>query len=61
MIGLHTMEYEHFGITLVEMLAAGLIMVAHNSAGPKEDILVDNIGFLCENLEDYVLSIVKIM
>lgn len=47
MIGLHTMEYEHFGITLVEMLAAGLIVIAHDSAGPKFDILKDNIGFLC--------------
>ncbi|CAD8205553.1 unnamed protein product [Paramecium pentaurelia] len=61
MIGLHTMEYEHFGITLVEMLAAGLIVVAHNSAGPKLDILANDVGFLCENLEDYVLSIVRIM
>jgi len=24
------------------MLAAGLIVVAHNSAGPKEDIICDN-------------------
>jgi len=29
------MEAEHFGISVVEMLAAGLIVVAHNSAGPK--------------------------
>ncbi|CAD8119088.1 unnamed protein product [Paramecium sonneborni] len=61
MIGLHTMEYEHFGITMVEMLAAGLIVIAHNSAGPKLDILANDIGFLCENLEDYVLSVVRIM
>lgn len=38
-IGIHTMEAEHFGISVVEMLAAGLIVVAHNSAGPKEDIV----------------------
>lgn len=55
------MEYEHFGISLVEMLAAGLIVVAHNSAGPKMDILADEIGFLCENTEDYVFSIVRIL
>lgn len=30
---------EHFGIALVEFLAAGLLVVAHNSAGPKMDIL----------------------
>ena len=52
------MEYEHFGISLVEMLAGGLIVVAHNSAGPKEDILRDGVGFLCEEVEGYVLSIV---
>ncbi|KAK8793864.1 hypothetical protein WA171_002994 [Blastocystis sp. BT1] len=40
LIGLHTMWNEHFGICVVEMIAAGLIVVAHNSAGPKEDIIV---------------------
>ena len=35
LIGIHTMEAEHFGISVVEMLAAGLIVIAHNSAGPK--------------------------
>lgn len=39
MIGIHTMEYEHFGIALVEMMAAGLITIAHNSAGPAMDII----------------------
>jgi len=34
-IGLHTMWNEHFGISIVECMAAGLIMVAHNSGGPK--------------------------
>jgi alpha-1,2-mannosyltransferase len=33
------MEAEHFGISIVEMLAAGLIVVAHNSAGPRFDII----------------------
>lgn len=33
------MEYEHFGITVVEMMAAGLLTIAHESAGPKEDII----------------------
>lgn len=55
------MEYEHFGITLVEMLAAGLIVAAHNSAGPKLDILCDGVGFLCKDLEEYVMAIVKVM
>jgi len=34
-IGLHTMWNEHFGISIVECMAAGLIMVAHASGGPK--------------------------
>jgi alpha-1,2-mannosyltransferase len=40
-LGLHTMEAEHFGISVVEMLAAGLLVVAHNSAGPKMDIICE--------------------
>ncbi|GAA5960593.1 hypothetical protein JCM3765_005868 [Sporobolomyces pararoseus] len=39
-VGLHTMFDEHFGITLVEFQAAGLIPLAHASAGPLLDILV---------------------
>jgi len=30
---------EHFGIGVVEMLAAGLLTVAHDSAGPQMDIV----------------------
>lgn len=33
------MEHEHFGITVVEMMAGGLITITHESAGPKEDII----------------------
>jgi len=40
MIGLHTMWNEHFGIGIVELMAAGVITIAHNSGGPKEDIVV---------------------
>jgi alpha-1,2-mannosyltransferase len=32
-IGLHTMWNEHFGISIVEMLASGLVVIAHNSGG----------------------------
>uniref|UniRef100_A0A183U5U3 Glycos_transf_1 domain-containing protein n=1 Tax=Toxocara canis TaxID=6265 RepID=A0A183U5U3_TOXCA len=39
LIGLHTMQNEHFGISVVEGIAAGQIMIAHNSGGPKLDIL----------------------
>ncbi len=31
--GLHTMRDEHFGISVVEYMAAGAIPIAHNSGG----------------------------
>ena len=37
--GIHTMRQEHFGIGIVEMMAAGLLVIAHNSGGPKSDII----------------------
>jgi len=40
-VGLHTMWNEHFGIGIVEMLAAGVVPVAHNSGGPALDIIED--------------------
>ena len=38
-IGVHTMWNEHFGIGVVEYMAAGLIPIAHNSGGPQMDIV----------------------
>ena len=43
-IGLHTMWNEHFGIGIVECMAGGLIMLAHDSGGPKLDIIKDYEG-----------------
>ncbi len=62
MIGLHTMKDEHFGIVVVELMAAGLVTVAHNSAGPKLDIVGGNPeegtkGYLAETAEDFVKHI----
>lgn len=39
-IGLHTMVDEHFGITVVEFQAAGLVALVQASAGPLLDIVV---------------------
>jgi alpha-1,2-mannosyltransferase len=39
LIGLHTMWNEHFGISVVEMMAAGMVVIAHNSGGPLMDII----------------------
>ncbi|KII73456.1 GDP-Man:Man(3)GlcNAc(2)-PP-Dol alpha-1,2-mannosyltransferase [Thelohanellus kitauei] len=58
LIGLHTMNQEHFGIGIVEMMAAGLVMVAHRSGGPESDIVVDfedkPVGFLAATTDEYV-------
>ena len=40
---------EHFGIVLVEFQANGCVCIAHNSAGPKYDIIQDNKGYLWED------------
>ncbi|XP_038063094.1 GDP-Man:Man(3)GlcNAc(2)-PP-Dol alpha-1,2-mannosyltransferase-like isoform X2 [Patiria miniata] len=56
-IGLHTMWNEHFGIGVVECMAAGTVIVAHNSGGPKMDIVVDVdgkiTGFLADDVKSY--------
>lgn len=39
-IGVNGMWNEHFGIVIVEYIAAGLIPVVHDSGGPKLDIVV---------------------
>lgn len=61
-IALHTMKFEHFGISIVEMMAAGIIVIAHNSAGPRQDIIgpaanSDSsgapVGFLAEDVDSY--------
>ncbi|XP_032453976.1 GDP-Man:Man(3)GlcNAc(2)-PP-Dol alpha-1,2-mannosyltransferase [Nasonia vitripennis] len=56
-IGLHTMWNEHFGISIVECMAAGLIMVAHASGGPRADIIETQTGsqngFLAQDAEEY--------
>ncbi|KAH9480376.1 GDP-Man:Man(3)GlcNAc(2)-PP-Dol alpha-1,2-mannosyltransferase [Psilocybe cubensis] len=39
-IGLSTMVDEHFGINVVEFMAAGVIPIAHASGGPLKDIIV---------------------
>ncbi|XWS56753.1 hypothetical protein CRYUN_Cryun09bG0112400 [Craigia yunnanensis] len=63
--GIHSMIDEHFGISVVEFMAAGAIPIAHNSAGPKMDIVLDEdgqqTGFLAQSVEDYADAILKIV
>lgn len=54
--GIHTMINEHFGIGIVEMLSAGVVVLAHNSAGPRNDIIQRSgqCGYLCDNNTEFV-------
>jgi len=50
-VGIHTMKDEHFGISVIEMMSAGLITIAHDSAGPRMDIIGNSdhqVGLLCQ-------------
>ncbi|CAH2058642.1 unnamed protein product [Thlaspi arvense] len=63
--GMHGMIDEHFGISVVEYMAAGAIPIAHNSAGPKMDIVLEEdgrrTGFLAETVEEYAEAILEIV
>lgn len=63
--GLHSMTDEHFGISVVEYMAAGAIPIAHNSAGPKMDIVLEEdgsrTGFLASDVEEYADAIMNVL
>uniref|UniRef100_A0A7E4UW91 GDP-Man:Man(3)GlcNAc(2)-PP-Dol alpha-1,2-mannosyltransferase n=1 Tax=Panagrellus redivivus TaxID=6233 RepID=A0A7E4UW91_PANRE len=62
LVGIHTMIDEHFGIAVVENMSAGLMMVAHNSAGPRQDIVENGVtGFLATTAEEYAECITEIL
>jgi glycosyltransferase involved in cell wall biosynthesis len=56
---LHPMKYEHFGISIVEAMAAGLVPVVHRSGGPWTDIVeFGRYGFGFRD-EDEAISIIE--
>ncbi|XP_063230362.1 GDP-Man:Man(3)GlcNAc(2)-PP-Dol alpha-1,2-mannosyltransferase isoform X2 [Bacillus rossius redtenbacheri] len=65
LVGLHSMWNEHFGIGIVECMAAGLIMVAHRSGGPQMDIVEESegsrTGFLASDEDEYARAIAAIL
>ncbi|KAJ4483308.1 mannosyltransferase [Lentinula aciculospora] len=60
-IGLSTMVDEHFGINVVEFMAAGLIPVAHKSGGPLQDIVVpfheQPTGYHADSVETFAAAL----
>ena len=47
----HCAQNEHFGITIVEAMAAGCVPVVNNSGGPRE-IVSDEVGYRWNNIEE---------
>ncbi|XP_075996646.1 GDP-Man:Man(3)GlcNAc(2)-PP-Dol alpha-1,2-mannosyltransferase-like [Genypterus blacodes] len=64
-IGLHTMWNEHFGIGVVECMAAGTVILAHKSGGPRLDIVVPyeggQTGFLADSEDSYAAAMETIL
>ncbi|KAL2087438.1 hypothetical protein ACEWY4_016266 [Coilia grayii] len=64
-VGLHTMWNEHFGIGVVECMAAGTVILAHKSGGPKLDIVVPyeggQTGFLADDEDSYADAMERIL
>ncbi len=55
----HCAENEHFGITIVEAMAAGCVPVVHDSGGPRE-IVTNDVGFRWRSLPVAARQIVKL-
>lgn len=64
-IGLSTMVDEHFGINVVEFMAAGVIPVTHASGGPLNDIVVpfdgEPTGFHATTAETFAEAFHKVL
>lgn len=62
-VGLHTMWNEHFGIGVVELMAAGVPTVAHKSGGPLLDIVCPEgeVGLLATTEEEYADAMAELL
>src|SRR6266516_1164541 len=56
----HCAENEHFGITIVEAMAAGCVPVVHDSGGPRE-IVTHDVGYRWKNTDQASQLISKLM
>src|SRR2546427_5154042 len=52
----HCAQNEHFGITIVEAMAAGCIPLVHDSGGPRE-IVSDAVGFKWNSIDEAVAKV----
>lgn len=71
-VGLSTMKDEHFGINVVEFMAAGLVTISHKSAGPYLDIAFPSanhgeekeggkgVGFHAESTEEFARVLAEV-
>ncbi|CAK1588873.1 unnamed protein product [Parnassius mnemosyne] len=63
-MAIHAMWNEHFGISVVECMAAGLITIAHRSGGPLLDIIQNSpvrSGFLAAEPEEYARAVLEVL
>ncbi|VVC90152.1 unnamed protein product [Leptidea sinapis] len=64
-LAIHAMWNEHFGISVVECMAAGLVTIAHRSGGPLADIVETAIGsrtgFLATEPDEYARAILEVI
>ena len=64
-LGIHSMIDEHFGISVVELMAAGLVTIAHRSGGPLLDIIETSessrLGFLAVTPDEFAHTIKAIL
>lgn len=57
---MHSMVGEHFGIAVVEGMAAGLVPVVHKSGGPWNDIIyMGKYGFGYDSLDSAIEAVTK--
>ncbi len=59
-IYVHCAENEHFGITIVEAMAAGCVPVVHDSGGPRE-IVTQSVGYRWRDIPEAVDLIRRVM
>lgn len=65
LISIHTMHNEHFGISVVEAMAASTVILSNDSGGPRMDIVKDFegkcVGYLSITREEYAATVLKIV